>query len=231
MVVEVDPGIERLREPLAGAAKGLGLDLAPAQAGSLLAYLGLLARWNATYNLTSVRDTAQMLTQHLADCLAVVEPLRRHLGPQASARVLDVGSGAGLPGLVLAVMLPALHITCVDTVGKKAAFIRQAAGELGLRQLHAVHGRVEQLKPAPVDVVVSRAFASLADFVRLTNRQLAASGVWLAMKGRRPDDEIAELPAGIEVFHVERLQVPGLDAERCLVWLRQADPLGQFPRE
>jgi len=108
----------------------------------------------------------------------------------------------------------------VDTVGKKAAFVRQVAGELGLSNLHALHARVEVLPNAPFDVITSRAFASLPDFVRLTQGLLAPHGVWMAMKGRRPDDELAALPADIEVFHVEPLAVPGLDAERCLVWMR-----------
>jgi 16S rRNA (guanine527-N7)-methyltransferase len=186
----------------------------------LEAFLGLLAKWNAAYNLTAVRDPAQMRTQHLADCLAVVAPLRRHLGAGRVARLLDVGSGGGLPGVVLAIADPAWDVTCVDTVGKKAAFVRQVAGELGLPNLHAVHARVETLAAPPFDVVTSRAFASLADFVAWTRALLAPGGVWMAMKGKRPDDEIAALPADIEVVGVEALHVPGLDAERCLVWMR-----------
>ncbi len=186
----------------------------------LEAFLGLLAKWNAAYNLTAVRDPAQMRTQHLADCLAVVAPLRRHLGAGRVARLLDVGSGGGLPGVVLAIADPAWDVTCVDTVGKKAAFVRQVAGELGLPNLHAVHARVETLAAPPFDVVTSRAFASLADFVAWTRALLAPGGAWMAMKGKRPDDEIAALPADIEVVGVEPLHVPGLDAERCLVWMR-----------
>jgi 16S rRNA (guanine527-N7)-methyltransferase len=183
------------------------------------AYLGLLARWNAAYNLTAVRDPAQMRLQHLADCLAVVEPLRRRLG-ERPARLLDVGSGGGLPGVVLAIANPAWDVTCVDAVGKKAAFIRQVAGELALPNLHAEHARVEALKAPPFDAIASRAFASLPDFVRLTRPLLASGGVWMAMKGRRPDDEIAALPPDIDVFHVEPIDVPGLDAERHLIWMQ-----------
>lgn len=191
------------------------------QRDALLAYLALLQRWNATYNLTAVRDPAAMLTQHLADCLAVVPALQRHYGrPPPAMRVLDVGSGGGLPGVVVAVLLPMLDVTCVDTVGKKAAFVRQAAAALALPNLHAVHARVEALQAAPFDLITCRAFASLTDFVRLTRTQLAPSGVWLAMKGRRPDDEIDALPASVQVFHVEPLTVPGLAADRCLVWMR-----------
>ncbi|MDH4060629.1 MAG: 16S rRNA (guanine(527)-N(7))-methyltransferase RsmG [Aquincola sp.] len=182
-------------------------------------YLGLLAKWNAAYNLTAVRDPAQMRIQHLADCLAVLPALRRHGGGQPM-RVLDVGSGGGLPGVVLAIAEPAWDVTCVDAVGKKAAFVRQVAGELALPNLHAEHARVEALGLPPFDVITSRAFAPLADFVRLTRSLRAPGGVWMAMKGKRPDDEIATLPDDIEVFHVEHLEVPSLDAERCLIWMR-----------
>lgn len=213
-----------LREALAEIDRTLALDLADTQLDTLLTYLALLQRWNATYNLTAVRDPAQMLTQHLADCLAVIGPLRRHLGNGQPQRVLDVGSGGGLPGVVIAALNPGVHVTCVDTVGKKAAFVRQAAGELGLKNLFAEHARVEQLKAAPFDVVVSRAFASLADFTRLTRQHLAPQGVWMAMKGKSPDDEMVQLPADVAVFHVEHLTVPGLPAERCLVWMRPQTP-------
>jgi 16S rRNA (guanine527-N7)-methyltransferase len=188
----------------------------------LQAYLDLLARWNTTYNLTAVRDRSQMLSQHLADCLAVLPPLQRELARHATTapRVLDVGSGGGLPGVVLAACLPQVQVTCIDTVAKKAAFIRQAAAELTLPNLQAAHARVEQWQAAPFGVVTSRAFASLADFTRLTRHLLAPQGVWMAMKGKTPDDEMATLAADVEVFHVEQLVVDGLDAQRCLVWMR-----------
>jgi 16S rRNA (guanine527-N7)-methyltransferase len=185
-------------------------------------YLGLLAKWNAAYNLTAVRDPSQMRAQHLADCLAVVEPLRRQIGAGIPARVLDVGSGGGLPGVVLAIAEPVWQITCVDAVGKKAAFIRQVAAELALPNLRAEHARVETLQAAPFDVITARAFAALAEFTRVTSMLLAPAGVWMAMKGKRPDAELAALPSTIKAFHVEPLQVPGLAAERCLVWLRRA---------
>jgi 16S rRNA (guanine527-N7)-methyltransferase len=187
------------------------------QASALAHYLDLLQRWNATYNLTAVRDPEAMRTQHLADCLAVIAPLQRHA---AGGRLLDVGSGGGLPGVVIAALLPAWDVTCVDAVGKKMAFVRQVAGALPLPNLRAEHSRIEALKARPFNVVTSRAFASLVDFTALTRRHLASGGVWMAMKGRVPADEILALPADVEVFHVEQLTVPEMDAQRCLVWMR-----------
>jgi 16S rRNA (guanine527-N7)-methyltransferase len=213
---------EALRAALATSAAELGLALTSVDLDRLLSYLALLQRWNGTYNLTAVRDPQEMLTQHLADCLAVVGPFRRELGVASPRRVLDVGSGGGLPGVILAALQPPWSVTCVDTVGKKTAFIRQAAVELGLPNLHAEHARVEALKSAPFDLITSRAFASLADFVRLTRGLLALGGVWAAMKGRRPSEELGALPADIDVFHVEPVTVPGLDAERCLIWMRKS---------
>jgi 16S rRNA (guanine527-N7)-methyltransferase len=221
--VTIEPGSDPRLPRLWAAAEQLELQFPDGVAERLLAFADLLRRWNSTYNLTAVRASDEMLVQHLFDCLAVVAPLRREF-PQRAARLLDVGSGGGLPGVVLAVMIPELDVTCVDTVGKKAAFIRQAGVELGLRNLHAEHGRVEAMSGAWFDVVSSRAFASLADFTRLTRSRLAEGGVWMAMKGKRPDDEIAALPPDISVFHVEPLSVPELNAERCLVWMRAVAP-------
>jgi 16S rRNA (guanine527-N7)-methyltransferase len=213
----------------AALAASLGLSLSEAQARGLPTYVDQLVRWNATYNLTAVRERDAVWVQHIADCLAVLPALDRHLDRQLahtapSQRVLDVGSGGGLPGVLLALMRPALDVTCVDTVGKKAAFIRQVAGALALPNLHAAHSRVEALKLPPFGLITSRAFASLADFTRLTRPLLAPGGVWMAMKGKTPDDEIAALPRDIDVFHVEQLLVPGLDAERCLVWMQPKGP-------
>lgn len=184
-------------------------------------YLNLLVKWNAAYNLTAVRDPAQMRSQHVADCLAVVGPLRREIGSASASRILDVGSGGGLPGVVLAISEPGWDITCVDAVGKKAAFVRQVASELALPNLHAAHTRVENLHADSFDVITARAFASLAELAQLTRHLLADQGFWMAMKGKRPADEIASLPASVSTFHVEPLDVPGLAAERCLVWMRQ----------
>ena len=214
------PGIEPALQVLFDA-----LRLAPTarQAQQLGEFLDLLQRWNATYNLTAVRERADMISHHLADCLAVVGAVQRH---QSAGRLLDVGSGGGLPGVVLAICLPDWAVHCVDTVGKKAAFIRQVAGALGLPNLQAHHARVEALKLPPFDLITSRAFATLALFTRLTEQHLKAQGVWMAMKGRDPVDERAELPSSIHVFHVEPLTVPTLDAQRCLVWMRPQAPVG-----
>jgi 16S rRNA (guanine527-N7)-methyltransferase len=210
---------EALSAALHASLEDLQLVTSASQRTALLDYLALLERWNATYNLTAVRDPAQMLVQHLADCLAVIGPLRRECGAGAF-RLMDVGSGGGLPGVVIAILSPEIEVTCLDAVGKKAAFVRQVAGELKLRNLRAHHARVEQLEAASFDVISSRAFASLADFVRLTRAHLSNQGAWLAMKGKTPDLEIADLPDGIDVFHVEQLRVPGLGADRCIVWMR-----------
>ena len=196
----------------------LGLVLSPEQRRQLLAYLGLIAKWNKVYNLTAVRDPADMLTHHLLDSLTAIAPLSRHTQGQAT-RVLDVGSGGGLPGVVIATCMPELNVNCVDTVAKKAAFVQQVAVSLKLPNLRGIHARVESLTD-PYQVICSRAFASLPDFVTWSRPALAEGGVWMAMKGKHPQDEIDALPADVKVFHVEPLTVPGLDVERCMVWMR-----------
>jgi 16S rRNA (guanine527-N7)-methyltransferase len=208
---------DELLAGLEAGARSLGLDLQPQQSSRLLKYLALLSQWGRVYNLTAIRDPREGLTQHLLDCLAVVPPLRRQC--PAGGRLLDVGSGAGLPGLVIATLCPEWHVTCVDTVAKKMAFVQQAAGQMGLTGFSTVHARVESL-PGPFEVITARAFAALPDLVAWTEQALAPSGVWMAMKGRDPLDERAALPPRVEVFHVEPLRVPGLQAERCLVWMR-----------
>ena len=210
------------QQRLAEGATALGLSLAPAQHAQLLAYLDLLAKWNKVYNLTAVRDPAEMLTHHLLDSLAVIAPLVRHTQGGA-ARVLDVGSGGGLPGVVIAICCPEMSVACVDAVAKKAAFVQQAAGVLGLSNLRGVHARVESITE-PFDVITSRAFAMLADFTQWSAGSLGEDGVWMAMKGKHPTDEMAGLPPSVAVFHVEQLTVPGLNAERCLIWMRPAKP-------
>ncbi|MDO9165858.1 MAG: 16S rRNA (guanine(527)-N(7))-methyltransferase RsmG [Rhodoferax sp.] len=217
---------QALRQGLAD----LALALDDAQIAHLLDYLDLIQKWTKVYNLTAVRDPEEMLTHHLLDSLAVIGPLRAQLAEQADkagaanahkVRLLDVGSGAGLPGVVIAICCPDVSVDCVDTVAKKAAFIRQVAATLKLPNLRGLHARVESLTEK-YDVISSRAFASLADFTRWSSAALAEQGVWLAMKGKHPADEIAVLPVDVRVFHVEQLVVPGLGAERCIVWLRKA---------
>ena len=209
----------------------LELVLDDAQVNRLLDYLDLIQKWTKVYNLTAVRDPHEMLTHHLLDSLAVVVPLRKQLVNRAlqavvpsvdtavACRLLDVGSGAGLPGIVIAICCPDITVHCVDTVAKKAAFIQQVAASLKLPNLRGLHARVESLTE-PYDVVSSRAFASLADFTRWSGAALGGQGIWMAMKGKHPADEMAMLPDDVEVFHVEQLLVPGLDAERCIVWMR-----------
>lgn len=200
-------------------AQAMGLSLSDAQAAKLLAYGDLILKWNKVYNLTALRDPAQVLSHHLLDSLSIIAPLQRQC-PQAT-RLLDVGSGAGLPGAVIAIMRPELSVSCVDAVAKKAAFIRQVSAELSLPKLNGMHARVETLGGS-YDVISSRAFASLADFFSGSRHLLAPEGVWMAMKGKVPVEELAQLPPdAAEVFHVEQLQVPGLDAERCVVWARK----------
>lgn len=210
-----------LAEPLRSGARALGVDLTPEQEGRLLGYLELLQKWNRVYNLTAVRAPEDMLAHHLLDSLAVIAPLRRQ-APQGGA-LLDVGSGAGLPGVVIAACCPEWRVDCLDAVGKKAAFVQQAAASLGLANLRGVHGRVEEVSDR-YQVVTSRAFASLTDFVEGSRQALADDGLWMAMKGKRPEDEMAALPADAGVFHVEQLEVPGLSAERCIVWMRPSSP-------
>ena len=209
------------------AASQMGVELTPTQLDQLQRYLALVQKWNKVYNLTALRDPADMLTHHLFDSLSAIAPLQRQLAqmgiPLAQARLLDVGSGAGLPGVVMAICCPGLSVACVDTVGKKAAFVQQVALELRLPNLRGVHARVESLTEQ-FDVVSSRAFASLVDFTTWSRAALAPHGVWLAMKGKHPADEIAALPTDVAVFHVEQLHVPALDAERCIVWLNRPIP-------
>jgi 16S rRNA (guanine527-N7)-methyltransferase len=211
-----------LRATLLAGLQALQLNLSEQQVGQLLDYQAMIAKWTKVYNLTAVRDPAEMMTHHLLDSLAAVPALQRHLrsaGLEQGSRLLDVGSGAGLPGVVIAICCPQVAVTCVDTVAKKAAFIKQAALALKLPNLAGLHARVESISQ-PFDVICSRAFASLLDFTSWSVDALAPHGVWMAMKGKHPLEELEALPQNITMFHVEQLQVPGLQAERCILWLR-----------
>ena len=213
-----------LRQQLEQGAQQLGLVLRAEQIDKLMGFLDLLQKWNKVYNLTSVRDPQEMMSLHMLDSLAAVPALQRHVAslgkaPGVRTAQLDVGSGGGLPGVVFAVCCPEVDIHCVDTVGKKAAFLQQVAVSLKLPNLKGIHARVETLK-GPYEIISCRAFASLIDFTTWSRAAMAADGIWLAMKGKYPQDEIDALGADVQVFHVEPLQVPGLDAERCIVWAK-----------
>jgi 16S rRNA (guanine527-N7)-methyltransferase len=207
-----------LQADLDRGLQALKLTLSAGQAAKLLDYLALLEKWNRVYNLTAIREPERMLTQHLLDSLAVVPRL-----PQGEGRrVLDVGSGGGLPGIPLAIARPDWRITLLDSNHKKASFLRQAVAELGLANAEAVQARVEELQPAQCyDVVISRAFSELADFAVAGMRLLCPEGVLAAMKGLYPDEEIARLPAELASgLSSCKLEVPGLDAARHLIFLK-----------
>ncbi len=195
----------------AGLAE-LGIELPDTAQQQLLAFRNLLLKWNKTYNLTALRDPEQAISHHLLDSLTILP----HVG---DGNLLDVGSGGGLPGIPLAIARPALSVSMVDTVQKKATFLQQAAIELGLKNVVAHHARVEEMCGQYAQIS-SRAFAELKLFVELTRHLLAPGGRWLAMKGVRPDDEIAALPADIVVENIIPLRVPGLAAERHLILLK-----------
>jgi 16S rRNA (guanine527-N7)-methyltransferase len=190
-----------------------GVPLAEKAIEQLLAFEALLLKWNKTYNLTAIRDVEGVRVQHLLDSLSVLPFIGK-------GRVLDVGSGGGLPGIPLAICRPDLDITLVDAVQKKVSFLQQACIELGLKNVHPVHARVENIKDQTFDMISSRAFAEMKLFVELTRHLLAPGGRWLAMKGQIPNEEIAALPADIAVDAIHHLAVPGLSAERHLLVLK-----------
>ena len=226
----VDPSLRaNIPLDLARGIDTLGLLVTEAQQQQLLGYMDLIQKWNKVYNLTALRNPQEILTHHVLDSLSVILPLLGHLeqkngASQPDVTLLDVGSGGGLPGVVIAICCPFVRVTCVDTVSKKAAFIQQVAASLKLPNLVGVHARVESLS-GPFDVICSRAFASLPDFVSWSLGALAHEGVWMAMKGKTPEDEMAALPSSAEVFHVEQLKVPGLEADRCVVWMKKSATL------
>ncbi len=214
-------GGSTLRSVLDGAISQLELDLDETQRQKLLKYIELLSRWNRTYNLTAIRDPHEMLVQHVIDCLALISPLRFETVATAGRRVLDVGSGAGLPGVVVAIAASEFDVVCVDSVGKKTAFVSHVAQQLELANVRVQHERVEKLS-GRFDVITSRAFSSLPSFLESTRHLLDPTGVWLAMKAKRPTRELEESASPELLFHVEQLHVPGLIAERCLVSVRLA---------
>ena len=214
-----------LAQDLASGISALGLSVdGPAQQ-QLLDYMALIQKWNKVYNLTALRDPQEILSHHVLGSLSAVAPLMREARLFGEAfSFLDVGSGGGLPGVVIAICCPNVSVTCVDAVSKKAAFVQQVAASLRLGNLKGVHARVETLT-GPFDVIGSRAFASLPDFVNWSSGALAPNGIWMAMKGKLPEEEIAALPPISQLFHVEQLHVPGLNAERCMVWMKKSTAL------
>jgi 16S rRNA (guanine527-N7)-methyltransferase len=204
---------------LRDALAALGLALDDARIDLLLDYLGLLDKWNGVYNLTAIRDPDQMLVQHLVDSLAVIPVLAARLALD-DARIADVGSGAGLPGIPLAIVHPGATVQLIEPVGKKSAFQRQCQAELGLRNLVVTNDRAESVTQAQ-DLVICRAFASLADFVIAARGMTGPATLLAAMKGQAPHDEIAALPPGLSVETVP-IDVPLLDATRHLVLMRDA---------
>ena len=202
---------------LSEGLQSLSLELTQAQQQALLDYIALLGKWNKVYNLTAVREPEHMLSHHVLDCLAVLPPLKQ-VSPEA-LDLIDVGAGGGLPSVVFAIACPHWQITAVDTVAKKAAFIQTTAHSLRLVNLKAVHSRVEALTGG-FDVVTCRAYASLRDFCDSSRHLLKPNGVWMAMKAKLSAEELTDLPATVRVDKVEPLAVPGLDADRCLVWMR-----------
>lgn len=210
-----------LEASLQHGAQALGIVLDQQQQQQLLAYLGLLAKWNKVYNLTSIREPAQMMTHHLLDSLAVVPAFEN------AGNVLDVGAGGGLPGMILAIWAskarPEMRVSMIDTVHKKTAFLTQVKAELGLSNVSVHTARVEQLQVTQkFDVITSRAFAELADFINWSAHLLTGDGQFIALKGVRPDEEIARLPVGWQVTEVRPLAVPGLDAERHLIFIKRS---------
>lgn len=207
-----------LAQVLANGITELKLDLNQQQHEQLLDYLALLFKWNSVYNLTSVRDPMQMMTHHVLDSLAAVPAF-------ASAQnVLDVGAGGGLPGIVLAIARPAMKVSLIDTVHKKTAFLTQVKAELGLANVTVYTMRVENLQvPQKFDVITSRAFADLSDFVNWSGHVLEEGGQFIALKGTAPPEEQERLPKAWKVTQLQPLQVPGLQAERHLVFIQKTE--------
>lgn len=209
-----------LKASLSAGVQEMGLALNEAQIDQMLAYLALLSKWNAVYNLTAIRDPQEMVKQHLLDSLSAAPAFTE------ARNVLDVGAGGGLPGMMLAIAYPKTRISMIDTVSKKTAFLSQAKAELGLSNVTVFTGRVEQLEVTEkFDVITSRAFSELCNFINWSGHLLAEGGQFIAMKGVAPAQEIERLPAGWAVTGVQPLQVPGLNAERHLVFVRRAEPV------
>lgn len=204
-------------EYLIAQAAGLGVALGLAQAESLLSYLDLIAKWNKVHNLTALRDADKMLSHHILDSLSVQPYI-------AAEKLLDVGSGAGLPGIPLAIADPGLHVAVMDSNAKKTSFLRQAVTELGLKNVEVITGRIEDLPAShQFDGIISRAFSDINQFIAMSRQVLAEHGRWYAMKGVVPDEELQQLPADIVVLSIPSLIIPLLAAQRHLVIMKEAD--------
>ena len=204
---------DSIESRLTAGAEALGIVLEPAQVQALLALMAELMEWNTRFNLTAITEPAEIVDKHLLDSLAVLPRLR-------GLRIADVGSGAGFPGLPLAIANPGRRYTLIESTGKKAGYLRHAVAGLKLGNVEIVHGRAEALTPRmPFDGVISRALGPLADFIRMTGHLAGRDGRLLAMKGRLPEEELEALPPGWKSLAVHPIRVPGLDAERCLVEL------------
>lgn len=208
---------DELSSMLAEGVKLLPLSLSDEQLSKMIAYLALLVKWNSVYNLTSVRDPKEMVKQHLLDSLSAAHAFKD------AQNILDVGSGGGLPGMILAICYPDKRISMIDTVNKKTAFLNQAKAELGLKNVTVHTGRVEALQVVDkFDVITSRAFSEICNFVNWSGHLLAEGGQFLAMKGVNPNEEIERMPAGWVVSGIEVLSVPGLDVERHLIYIKKS---------
>ena len=203
-----------LKEQLKNGLSTMNIDLTTTQQLLLLEYVSLLKKWNSTYNLTALRDENQMISHHILDSLTLLPYV------QNVHSMMDVGSGGGMPGIPTAICRPDLFITLLDSNTKKTTFLQQAVIELGLKNVTVASGRVETMYDKKVDVVTSRAFAELHDFVALTKHLLNEHGYWAAMKGVYPYEELENLPKNIEVYQIDKLFVPTLDAERHMVLMR-----------
>lgn len=207
------------QDALRNGIKALNLGLTDQQTAAMECFGELLLKWNATYNLTAITNEQDVVFLHLLDSLTFVHALDQQ--KFACSRLLDVGSGGGLPAIPFAICKPECHVTTVDAVKKKTLFLRQATFELGLKNVKVIHSRIQQVSESAFDIISSRAFASLPDMVSWTKHLLKSEGFWLAMKGKVPSEEISELPADIEVVQILPLTIPNCDFERNLIVLKR----------
>jgi 16S rRNA (guanine527-N7)-methyltransferase len=219
---------EHIRSQLLGIERAfdeLSIDQDDHKQKKLLDFVSLIIKWNKTYNLTSLKKINDIYVQHIFDSLAIINPIRQYLEKLLidQAVIYDIGSGAGLPGVVIAIMCPQIKVTCVDAVGKKVAFVQHVANTLGLKNLIAQHQRVEKWNTGPADLVISRAFSSLSNFANWSGVHVKDRGQMIAMKAHLESTELSEFQTQSvwQINHIEKLVVPSLDAARCLVWINK----------